>query len=290
MRKHYSWPDLPKGYQTTMSGAHAVPLGVNGKFGNISVTSMHLEEDPASWDPKTGCVDYNRSGLPLVEIVTAPEFHFAEEVIEWLSKLVHALAYLKVADTNAGIKVDVNVNIPGKTERVEIKNISSLEAVKGAIDYELERQASEGSVRETRRYDEAQRKTISMRAKEAQDDYRFIADPDLVQVVIERVLIEGLKKSLPEMPANKLNKLVNLYHIDEANATILDILANVPKDRIDDLIYFDPSYVERPMALNMLEYDRSHPEQKTFVVNELFSIFQKLYGEVAQYIFAHRGC
>lgn len=221
MRKHYSWPDLPKGYQTTMSGAHAVPLGVNGKFGNISVTSMHLEEDPASWDPKTGCVDYNRSGLPLVEIVTAPEFHFAEEVIEWLSKLVHALAYLKVADTNAGIKVDVNVNIPGKTERVEIKNISSLEAVKGAIDYELERQASEGSVRETRRYDEAQRKTISMRAKEAQDDYRFIADPDLVQVVIERALIEGLKKSLPEMPANKLSKLVNLYHIDEANATIL---------------------------------------------------------------------
>jgi aspartyl-tRNA(Asn)/glutamyl-tRNA(Gln) amidotransferase subunit B len=84
MRKHYDWPDMPKGYQTTMSGAHATPLGINGNFGGIEVSSMHLEEDPASWDPSSGCVDYNRSGLPLVEIVTAPAFHYAEEVGEWL--------------------------------------------------------------------------------------------------------------------------------------------------------------------------------------------------------------
>src|SRR3989344_9652288 len=80
MRKHYDWPDLPKGYQNTMSGPHAVPLGVNGKFEGITIESMHLEEDPAAWDPKTGAVDYNRSGLPLVEIVTAPDFRSADEV------------------------------------------------------------------------------------------------------------------------------------------------------------------------------------------------------------------
>src|SRR3989344_8429120 len=86
MRKHYDWPDLPKGYQTTLSGAHAVPLGVHGNFSGIKIESMHLEEDPAAWDPKTGAVDYNRSGLPLVEIVTAPDFKTADEVYAWVKK------------------------------------------------------------------------------------------------------------------------------------------------------------------------------------------------------------
>src|SRR3989344_1548476 len=221
MRKHYSWPDLPKGYQTTMSGAHAVPLGENGNFSGIKIGSMHLEEDPASWDPKTGKVDYNRSGLPLVEIVTAPEFHFSEEVTEWLKKLVHALSYLKVADSNAGIKIDVNVNIPGKTERVEIKNINSIESVERAIDYELARQEKEGSVRETRRFDELSGKTVSMRSKEKQEDYRFIADPDLSDVVLDKKFIGKLDDELPEMPEEKLGKLVKKYKIDKKNAEIL---------------------------------------------------------------------
>lgn len=221
MRKHYSWPDLPKGYQTTMSGAHAIPLGTSGNFEGITIGSMHLEEDPASWDPQTGCVDYNRSGLPLVEIVTEPEFHFSEQVVEWLEKLVHALAYLKVADTNAGVKIDVNVNIPGKTERVEIKNISSLQDVKNAIDYELERQEREGSVRETRRYDDTKGRTISMRAKEKQDDYRFIADPDLADVVLEKTFVNLLMKEMPESPSKKLEKLVRKYKVDAKNAQVL---------------------------------------------------------------------
>lgn len=241
MRKHYDWPDLPKGYQTTMSGAHATPLGENGTFSGIPISSMHLEEDPAAWDPKTGCVDYNRSGLPLVEIVTAPAFHFAEEVVAWLQKLVHALAYLKAVDSNAGVKVDVNVNLenftfsspeisraqqkisgmPGKTERVEIKNITSFEAIGTAIAYELERQSREGSVRETRRYDEAKGKTVSMRSKEQAADYRFMPDPDLREVVIAKKVIAALQKALPELPDVKLEKLVKKYKIDATNATVL---------------------------------------------------------------------
>ncbi len=221
MRKHYDWPDLPKGYQTTMSGAHATPLGVNGTFSSITISSMHLEEDPASWDPKTGCVDYNRSGLPLVEIVTAPEFHFAEEVVEWLHTLVHALAYLKAVDSNAGIKVDVNVNIPGKTERVEIKNITSIEAIGKAIEFELERQTREGSVRETRRYDEAKGTTISMRSKEQEADYRFMPDPDLLAVMLDKNYVDALQKKLPELPDVKLKKLIKKYKIDAQNAAVL---------------------------------------------------------------------
>lgn len=221
MRKHYDWPDLPKGYQMTMSGAHATPLGVKGTFSGIPISSMHLEEDPASWDPKTGCIDYNRSGLPLVEIVTAPAFHFSAEVVEWLGKLVHALSYLAVADSNAGIKVDVNVNIPGKTERVEIKNITSLEAIGAAIEYELERQSKEGSVRETRRYDEAKGKTFSMRRKEQEADYRFIPDPDLGDVVLASTLIRSLRAALPELPEQKLTKLVKKYHVGQKDAEVL---------------------------------------------------------------------
>ncbi|MEK6908978.1 MAG: Asp-tRNA(Asn)/Glu-tRNA(Gln) amidotransferase subunit GatB [Nanoarchaeota archaeon] len=226
MRKHYDWPDLPKGYQNTMSGAHAVPLGVNGKFEGINIESMHLEEDPAAWDPKSGEVDYNRSGLPLVEIVTAPDFKSADEVYHWVNKLVHALNYLKAVDTNAGIKADVNVSVvdeDGKqmTERVEIKNITSIEAMKSAILFEFERQMKEGSVRETRRYDELKGITMRMRSKEMADDYRFIVDPDLKSVAFSKKFIDEQRKLVPELPSVKLDKLIKKYKIDSKNAGVL---------------------------------------------------------------------
>lgn len=221
-RKHYSWPDLPKGYQNTFSGAGAVPIGENGKFLGIKIRSMHLEEDPASWNPKTGEIDYNRSGLPLVEIVSEPDFSTAEEVMDWLKKLTHALSYLKAVDSNAGIKVDVNVNLPGKTERVEIKNLSSLESIGKAIEYEFMRQSKEGgSKKETRRYDDVKGKTILMRSKEDAEDYRFISDPDLVNVEVDKEFIFKLKESMPESPEEKLAKLIKKYKIDKKNAEVL---------------------------------------------------------------------
>ncbi|MBM3232063.1 Asp-tRNA(Asn)/Glu-tRNA(Gln) amidotransferase subunit GatB [Candidatus Pacearchaeota archaeon] len=226
MRKHYDWPDLPKGYQNTMSGAHAVPLGINGKFENINIESMHLEEDPAAWDPKTGETDYNRSGLPLVEIVTAPEFKSADEVYHWVNKLVHALNYLKAVDSNAGVKADVNVSLiddsgKQKTERVEVKNITSIDAMKAAIIYEFERQSKEGSIRETRRYDESKGITMRMRSKEKEDDYRFIEDPDLMSVELNKNFIDNQRKLIPELPSVKLEKLIKKYKIDAKNAAIL---------------------------------------------------------------------
>lgn len=220
-RKHYSWPDLPKGYQNTLSGAGAIPLGIGGKFLGIGITEMHLEEDPASWDPDSGEVDYNRSGLPLVEIVTEPEFTNAEEVMGWLNELTHALAYLKAVDSNAGIKVDVNVSVPG-TERVEVKNISSIENIGRAIDYEIERQLREGNKKkETRRFDDAKGKTIVMRSKEDTEDYRFIRDPDLEDISLSKEYISEVQKSLPEMPKVKLEKLIKKHKIDKNSAEIL---------------------------------------------------------------------
>lgn len=221
MRKHYSWPDNPKGYQTTMSGEHATSLGLSGTFKGISISSMHLEEDPAAWDPQTGYVDYNRSGLPLVEIVTAPDFTSAEQVTEWIEALTQALSYLKCVDSNAGLKIDVNVNYPGKTERVEIKNISSIQSVKQAIEFEFERQLREGSVRETRRFDEATGKTTPMRSKEQKEDYRFIPDPDLPAVVIPSEMIDRISAQLPELPEVKLARLIKDYRLSKQEAAVL---------------------------------------------------------------------
>ena len=225
-RKHYSWPDNPKGYQNTLSGAGAVPVGENGEFLGKGIWSMHLEEDPASWDPKTGRVDYNRSGLPLVEIVTAPEFVNSGEVMSWLKKLVHSLAYLKAADSNAGIKVDVNVSLvdnSGKsvTDRVEIKNMSSIEDIGKAVEYEIERQEKEGSEQETRRFDSVKGVTMRMRSKEEAQDYRFISDPDLMEINLDKELIEKLRKSLPESPQEKLEKFVSKHKIGRKDASVL---------------------------------------------------------------------
>jgi len=221
-RKHYDWSDMPKGYQNTISGGSVRGIGVDGNFNGIGIWSLHLEEDPASWEPESGKVDYNRSGLPLVEIITAPDFESSSEVVSWLRKLVHNLSYLKVADSNAGIKVDVNINISGKSERVEVKNINSIENIGKAINYELERQSREGGKKkETRRYDALKDKTVVMRAKEGAEDYRFITDPDLIDVNLSAEFISEIEKKVPESPEKKLEKLIKRYKIDKRSASVL---------------------------------------------------------------------
>jgi aspartyl-tRNA(Asn)/glutamyl-tRNA(Gln) amidotransferase subunit B len=254
-RKHYSWPDLPKGFQNTLSGKHAISLGVNGRFLGINISSMHLEEDPASWDPETGEVDYNRSGLPLVEIITAPEFTTSEEVTNWLNKLLHSLSYLKAIDPNAGIKVDVNVNIPGKTERVEMKNINSVENIGLAINYELKRHSiEEQRTKETRRFDPKKLITIKMREKEGAEDYRFIADPDLQPIIIGNKMINAIESTLPESPEEKLKKMIKRFKIDEKNASILT-------KNVDIAIFFerivekiDPKFALSWVTIELLRF------------------------------------
>ncbi len=224
-RKHYDWPDLPKGYQNTISGSHATPIGESGNFLRIKIKGVHLEEDPAAWNPETGEIDYNRSGSPLIEIVTEPDFKNPEEMNEWLKNLVVTLSYIKALDKNAGIKADVNISLPEiKGERVEIKNINSLKNIQKAIEYEIERQKKPGELaksQETRMFDELKGITKKMREKELAEDYRFISEPDLPIIKIEKSRIEKIKSALPETPNEKLKKIIKKYKIDKKYAEIL---------------------------------------------------------------------
>ena len=224
-RKHYSWPDLPKGYQNTMSGPHSIPNGEKGKFLGIGITECHLEEDPAAWNPETGEIDYNRSGSPLIEIVTDPDFTSSEQVVEWLRSLITTLDYIKAIDKTAGIKADVNISLPEKKgERVELKNINSIRKIEKAIEIEIQRQNQKGQlpkIQQTRRFDEEKETTQLMRTKENAQDYRFISDPDLPTLIIDKKRIEKIKSALPETPQAKLEKLIKKHKVDKKAAQIL---------------------------------------------------------------------
>jgi aspartyl-tRNA(Asn)/glutamyl-tRNA(Gln) amidotransferase subunit B len=224
-RKHYSWPDMPTGFQRTMSGSYSTPVGEEGNFLNIGISDVHLEEDPAKWDPETGCVDYNRSGLPLVEIVTSPDFRSSEEVREWLKKLMTTLSYIKAIDPDAGVKSDVNVSVAPDFNRVEIKNVNSFRSIVRAIEYEIlrqQREIKEGNKiqRETRAWDDAAGISVFMRSKEEAMDYMFIPEPDLPAVRISEESVKKITASLPEKPAEKAKKYIAMK-IDKGDAEIL---------------------------------------------------------------------
>jgi aspartyl-tRNA(Asn)/glutamyl-tRNA(Gln) amidotransferase subunit B len=219
-RKHYSWPDLPKGYQNTISGTYATPIGENGKFLDIGITEVHLEEDPAQWNPETGEVDYNRSGAPLVEIVTEPDFSSSQQVELWPKQMILTMSYIKALDSDAGIKADVNVSLHG--ERIEIKNMNSITEIVKAINYESKRQEKEKPInKETRQWNSLKGETIKMREKESHADYRFIKDPDLPIIKITKQEVEAIKKNLPESPMEKLEKIIKKHKIQESDAKIL---------------------------------------------------------------------
>jgi len=219
-RKHYSWPDIPKGYQNTISGTYANPIGIDGNFLGIGIIEVHLEEDPAAWDPETGNIDYNRSGAPLVEIVTAPDFKSKEEVEKWLKEMLLTMSYIKSLDSDAGFKSDVNISLYG--ERVEIKNMNSISEIIRAIEYEEKRQQKDKPLnRETRQWNPEKQMTVKMREKESHADYRFIKDPDLPIIKITKKEVEEIKNKLPESPLIKLEKLIKKHKIGEYDSKVL---------------------------------------------------------------------
>ncbi len=286
-RKHYSWADLPKGYQLTISGAYSIPCAEKGKFNGINITECHLEEDPAQWNPETGGINYNRSGLPLVEIVTEPEFSSAEQVVSWLRNLVHSLSYVHALRKNGGIKCDVNVSTYG--ERVEIKNINSLEKIQKAIEYEISRQLENyqkgiSQARETLTFDEKSGKTIKMREKESGADYRFIPDPDLPNIKLEEKMIRFVKNSLPEMPSEKLEKLIKKHKVDKVNADILvknielvEFAEELAKS-VDLSKYISWLTIELLRILNYNKKTLEEVEIKPIHLSELISLVDK--GEI----------
>ncbi|MBM6887852.1 Asp-tRNA(Asn)/Glu-tRNA(Gln) amidotransferase subunit GatB [Pseudoflavonifractor phocaeensis] len=221
-RKNYFYPDLPKAYQISqlylpIARDGAVDIG-GGK--TIRIHELHMEEDAGKlvhdpWLDQT-LADYNRCGVPLIEIVTEPDFRSAEEVIAYLEKLKETLQYLGVSDCKmqeGSLRCDVNLSVrpAGSTElgtRTEMKNLNSFKAISRAIVYEAKRQVElleEGKrvVQETRRWDENKDATYAMRSKENAQDYRYFPDPDLPPVELSQAYLEGLRASLPELAEAK---------------------------------------------------------------------------------------
>ncbi len=211
-RKHYTWPDMPTGYQRTVSGGHIKPNGIGGKFEGIRIEELHLEEDPAAWDPNTGNVNYNRAGYPLAEIVTAPDFDNTEKLKEWLKELILVATYVDAIDERLNIKSDVNVSIEESGyKRVEIKNVNSFTNIVKAAESEIKRQrelVEEGKEvkQETRRYNEETDTTQFMRSKENAQDYMFIPEPDLPNIILTKEEVDEIAITIPELPAEKRKK------------------------------------------------------------------------------------
>lgn len=242
-RKNYFYPDLPKAYQTSQFD---VPICENGYLDvlvgedmrRIGVTRIHIEEDAGKLlhdDAFEGVlVDYNRGGVPLIEIVSEPDMRSAEEAKAYMETVHTILLYLGISDAKmqeGSLRADVNVSVrpKGATEfgtRTEMKNVNSFNAVYRAIQYESDRQIEvieDGGhiVQETRRWDDVRGESIPLRSKEDAHDYRYFPDPDLLTFTVDKELINRLKEELPELPTAKMVRYMQDYKLSKADAELL---------------------------------------------------------------------
>ena len=242
-RKNYFYPDLPKGYQISQ---YELPLAerghldiqVDGRKRRIGITRIHLEEDAGklihSETRPLSFVDFNRTGVPLIEIVSEPDLRTPEEAVEYLKGLRDILLYLEICDGNmeeGSLRCDANISLRpvGAQElgtKAELKNMNSFRFVKAALEYEIKRQrallsAGGEVVQETRLWDAAQGKTISMRGKEEAHDYRYFPDPDLVPVTIDPDWLTALWQGLPELPAARAARFQTEYGLPDYDAEVL---------------------------------------------------------------------
>ena len=242
-RKNYYYPDLPKAYQVSQlylpicQNGH-IDIEVNGVKKSIRIKEIHMEEDAGKLihDPWDDCtlVDYNRCGVPLLEIVSEPDFSSGEEVIAYLTKLKAILQYTGVSDCKmeqGSLRADVNLSVKpvGSKElgtRTEMKNINSFKAIARAIEGERQRQIEliqEGKkvIQETRRWDDNKGTSYAMRSKENAQDYRYFPDPDLVPIEIDDQWIEQIRASLPELPEAKKARYMSEYKLPEYDVDII---------------------------------------------------------------------
>jgi aspartyl-tRNA(Asn)/glutamyl-tRNA(Gln) amidotransferase subunit B len=242
-RKNYFYPDLPKGYQISQyeqpiaeHGVLEIDTGEGPK--RIGITRIHMEEDAGknihSPTENVSFVDLNRTGVPLIEIVSEPDMRSAEEAVAYLKRLRSILVYLGICDGNmeeGSFRCDANVSIRPKGQerfgtRAELKNLNSFRHVQKAIEYEIARQEDlledgETVVQETRLFDVSQGVTRSMRGKEEAHDYRYFPDPDLVPLDLDRAWIEDLREGLPELPRERQIRFEREYALPDYDAEIL---------------------------------------------------------------------
>jgi aspartyl-tRNA(Asn)/glutamyl-tRNA(Gln) amidotransferase subunit B len=242
-RKHYFYPDLPKGYQITQ---HTTPICIGGFVKittadgekNISLNRIHLEEDAGKSlhdvDEHHSCVDYNRAGVPLIEIVTEPDIRSSEEAFNYLTELRKILRYLEICDGNmeeGSMRCDANVSIRKKGEtklgtKVEVKNLNSIRNVKRAIEYEAKRmiglvENGEPIIQQTRSFDAGNGTTFALRTKEEANDYRYFADPDLPPFNITDVFLENVRRSIPALPEELIAKYTEQLQLSAYDASVI---------------------------------------------------------------------
>jgi aspartyl-tRNA(Asn)/glutamyl-tRNA(Gln) amidotransferase subunit B len=234
-RKNYFYPDLPKGYQISQ---YEQPLAVDGVFDGVGIIRVHLEEDAgkslhegfADSDRKT-YVDYNRSGVPLVEIVTRPDLRSASAAADFFSRLRETLVWLGVNDGNmeeGSLRCDANVSVrPEGTAplgtKAEVKNLNSFRFLQRALEHEIARQIEvlgDGGrvVQETRLWDAVAGRTVSMRSKEEAHDYRYFPEPDLPPLVVDAARVAAIRAEMPELPDARRRRFVEQYALPEYDA------------------------------------------------------------------------
>ena len=245
-RKNYFYPDLPKGYQISqydrpLAEHGYIDIVVNGQSKRIGITRLHMEEDAGKSihdgfpDSNTNTyIDLNRTGTPLVEIVSEPDMRSADEAFEYLTRLKEIILYTGVSDCNmeeGSLRCDANVSIRQRGQeklgtKAEIKNVNSFRFVRQAIEYEIDRQIevveSGGKVsQETRLFDAGQGRTYSMRSKEEAHDYRYFPEPDLLPLVVDARLQQKIRSKLPELPETRRRRMVADYGITDYDAQVL---------------------------------------------------------------------
>lgn len=242
-RKNYFYPDLPKAYQISQYdqpiGSNGwIEIEVDGKKKKIGITRLHLEEDAGKLvhaaNGQESLVDYNRVGVPLVEIVSEPDIRSPEEAKAYLEKLKAILQYTEVSDVKmeqGSLRCDANISLrPTGQEafgtKTELKNMNSFSGVQKGLEFEQDRQQNvlqEGGTvtQETRRWNEQSGKTVVMRSKEEAHDYRYFPDPDLVKMDIDRAWVEDIRSTIPELPDERRNRYMNEYGLPEYDAGVL---------------------------------------------------------------------
>jgi aspartyl-tRNA(Asn)/glutamyl-tRNA(Gln) amidotransferase subunit B len=300
-RKSYFYPDMPKNFQISQ---YEIPLAIDGylEISNkkIRIRRIHLEEDPAKLIHAGGDItsathvlaDYNRAGIPLLEIVTEPDFESTQEVREFLSKLSSILEHLEVFDPSkeGSLRVDANISLKGG-ERVEIKNISGFANVQKALDYEIIRQKNLKKLkkeveRETRHFDSTTRTTHTLRKKEVEEDYGYIFEPDLTKIEIPQTWIKSLK--MPELPEKRIERFVKEFKIPKQQASIIVYTDKALADFFEACVKIYKNYKKlarwivtdllKCLNWNKLRIKESKVKPKTFV--ELLNLMDK--GEITE--------
>ncbi|MEI9913062.1 MAG: Asp-tRNA(Asn)/Glu-tRNA(Gln) amidotransferase subunit GatB [Bacteroidota bacterium] len=242
-RKNYFYPDLPKGYQVSQ---HTTPICKGGIVTiktasgnkNIRLNRIHMEEDAGKSlhdvDADNTCIDYNRAGTPLLEIVTEPDIRSADEAFAYVSEIRKLVRYLEICDGNmeeGSLRCDANVSVRKKGEiklgtRVEVKNLNSIRNVKRAIEFEAKRltgllEKGEPVIQQTRSFDADNGTTFAIRDKEDADDYRYFADPDLTPFQLDDHFIETIRSAIPALPDERIKKYIEQYKLPEYDAQVL---------------------------------------------------------------------